>query len=114
LDAAAGIMDQRISEKRLPKDEEETASRPAPTRPGRLANPQSRALRAPWHDPAEQAMSNGPPGEADRWAHALLPDAVPRVDTSGASRSARACSLAEHAGATSAARCASGSITFAS
>jgi hypothetical protein len=53
-----------------------------PARLRGIANPQSRALLAPWHDPAELSVSLGPPSDADRWRDALFGDVLPHVDAS--------------------------------
>ena len=51
-----------------------------PPRLRRIANPQSRALLAPWHDPAELIVSPGPPDDADRWRDALFGEVLPNLD----------------------------------
>jgi hypothetical protein len=58
----------------------ETPPDEVPARMRLIANPQSRALLAPWHDPEALAVSLGPPGDAERWREALFDDVLPRVD----------------------------------
>jgi hypothetical protein len=42
-------------------------------------NAQSRALLGPWHDTDGFPVSDGPPGDADRWREALFGDVLTRV-----------------------------------
>ena len=62
---------------------ERVADSPAgeiPARVRRIANPQSRALLAPWHDPDEMAAGAGPPADAERWREALFGEVLPRLE----------------------------------
>jgi hypothetical protein len=60
----------------------ETPAEDVPARLRSIANPQSRTLLAPWHDPAELIVSPGPPSDAERWREALFGDVMPHVDAS--------------------------------
>jgi hypothetical protein len=62
------------------EDLAETPAEDAPARLLRVANPQSRALLAPWHDPSKLTVSPGPPSDADRWREALFGDVLPHLD----------------------------------
>jgi hypothetical protein len=79
LSAVRGTSDPQLKKSAL----EDLSGTPADSVPARMlliANPQSRALLAPWHDPAELVVSTGPPDDADRWREALFGDVLPLVD----------------------------------
>jgi hypothetical protein len=64
----------------------DTPAGSVPARMLRIANPQSRALLAPWHDPAELSVSVGPPVDADRWRDRLFAEILPRLDVTAIER----------------------------
>jgi hypothetical protein len=53
---------------------------PPPAWARRIANPQSRALLAPWHDPEKLPVSPGPAADAEHWRDALFGEILPRLD----------------------------------
>jgi hypothetical protein len=77
--AAMGMTDELPERSALERLTEAPAS-DIPPALGRIANPQSRALLAPWHDPSELVVSPGPPNDADRWREALFGDVLPHLD----------------------------------
>jgi hypothetical protein len=80
--AAVRVTGEALPKKRTLESLEKTPADQIPARLRRVANPQSRALLAPWHDPAELVLSMGPPGDADRWREALFGDVLPHLDAS--------------------------------
>jgi hypothetical protein len=78
--AAVGLIGEAVPKPRVLHELEETAAAEAPARLLRIANPQSRALLAPWHDPSELSISQGPPSDADRWREALFGDVLPKLE----------------------------------
>jgi len=79
--AALAEIGETLPKKRSLESLEQTAA-DAPARLLRIANPQSRALLAPWHDPSELIVSQGPPPDADRWREALFADVLPNLEAS--------------------------------
>jgi hypothetical protein len=77
--AAISLTGEVLPKKRVLERLAES-SHDVPPKFHRLANPQSRALLAPWHDPAELIVSPGPPSDADRWRDALFGDVLPHLD----------------------------------
>lgn len=57
-----------------------------PARARRLANPQSRALLAPWHDTSALSVGPRPPVDADRWREALFGDVLPQITATAVER----------------------------
>lgn len=84
--AAVAIIGESLPKRRALERMSETPVDEIPTRIQRVANPQSRALLAPWHDPAELIASLGPPDDADRWREALFGDVFPRLDAAPVER----------------------------
>jgi hypothetical protein len=80
--AALALIGETVPKKRVLDQLEETSAADAPARLLRMANPQSRALLAPWHDPSELVISQGPPSDADRWREALFEDVLPNLEAS--------------------------------
>lgn len=78
--AALGVTGEVLPKRRALERLAETPVADIPARLQRIANPQSRALLAPWHDPAELIVSPGPPSDADRWRDALFGDVLPHLD----------------------------------
>ena len=78
--AAVGMTGETLPKRRALERLAETPVDEIPPRLRRIANPQSRALLAPWHDPAELIVSPGPPDDADRWRAALFGDVLPNLD----------------------------------
>jgi hypothetical protein len=78
--AAVGMTGETLPKRRALERLAETPVDEIPSRLRRIANPQSRALLAPWHDPAELIVSAGPPDDADRWRDALFGDVLPNLD----------------------------------
>jgi hypothetical protein len=79
--AALAEIGEAVPKKRVLQNLEQSAA-DAPARLLRIANPQSRSLLAPWHDPAELPVSQGPPPDADRWREALFDDVLPNLEAS--------------------------------
>ena len=80
--AGAARTGERVPKLRGLERLAETPAAEIPERLRRIANPQSRALLAPWHDPAELPVTPGPPTDADRWRDALFGDVLPHLDAS--------------------------------
>jgi hypothetical protein len=80
--AALALIGETVPKKRVLDHLEETSAADAPARLLRMANPQSRALLAPWHDPSELLISQGPPSDADRWREALFGHVLPKLEAS--------------------------------
>jgi hypothetical protein len=80
--AAASLTGEPVPKPRALERIAETPADEIPERLRRIANPQSRALLAPWHDPAGLLVSLGPPSDADRWRDALFGDVLPHLDAS--------------------------------
>jgi hypothetical protein len=80
--AALGLTGEALPKRRALERLAESSLEDLPAKLQRLANPQSRALLAPWHDPAGLTVSPGPPADADRWRDALFGDVLPHVDAS--------------------------------
>jgi hypothetical protein len=78
--AAIGLVGDAMPKRRALERLKATAAGEAPQRLLRVANPQSRALLAPWHDPSELMVSPGPPTDAERWREALFGDVLPNLD----------------------------------
>jgi hypothetical protein len=78
--AAIGMIGEALPKRRALERLEATAGPDAPARLLRVANPQSRALLSPWHDPSGLMVSPGPPSDADRWREALFGDVLPNLD----------------------------------
>jgi hypothetical protein len=79
---ALAALGETLPKRRALEGLEETSAANAPARLLRIANPQSRALLAPWHDPSELIVSQGPPPDADRWREALFEDVLPKLEAS--------------------------------
>jgi hypothetical protein len=77
--AALGVMAEALPKRRALERLAETSADDIPARLVQIANPQSRALLAPWHDPADLIVSSGPPSDADRWRDALFGDVLPHL-----------------------------------
>jgi hypothetical protein len=80
--AAAGLTGDVPTKRHTLERLAESAVDDLPARLHGIANPQSRRLLAPWHDPAELIVGPGPPSDADRWRDALFGDVLPHVDAS--------------------------------
>jgi len=78
--AAAALIGDTLPKKRVLDQLEARSPAEVPARLLRIANPQSRSLLAPWHDPSELVVSQGPPPDAERWREALFGDVLPRVE----------------------------------
>ena len=59
--AAVGMTDEPLPERSALERLTKAPASDIPPALGRIANPQSRALLAPWHDPSELVVSPGPP-----------------------------------------------------
>jgi hypothetical protein len=86
--AAAHAIGKALPKPRLVSGLASTPLAEAPSRLRRFANPQSRALMAPWHDTAQLAVSDGPPDDADHWREALFEEVLPRVQVVPSERAA--------------------------
>jgi hypothetical protein len=87
--AAVGMIGETgepLPKRRVLERLAETPIDEIPPRLRRIANPQSRALLAPWHDPAELIVSLGPPDDADRWRDLLFGDLLPNLDAAAVER----------------------------
>lgn len=83
---AVGAIAESFPKRRVLESLAEGPSEEAQVRLRRFANPQSRTLLSPWHDPAELSVSLGPPADADRWRETLFEDVLPRVDATAMER----------------------------
>jgi hypothetical protein len=80
--AAAALTGETAPRRRALERFAESSVDDLPVRLHGIANPQSRGLLAPWHDPTELIVGPGPPSDADRWRDALFGDVLPHVDAS--------------------------------
>jgi hypothetical protein len=78
--AAIGMIGGALPKRRALERLAETPVPEIPRRLQRIANPQSRAVLGPWHDPRDLTVSLGPPPDADRWREALFGDVLPHLD----------------------------------
>jgi hypothetical protein len=78
--AAVALIGETVPKQRVLDQLEATSPADVPARLLRIANPQSRALLAPWHDSSELVVSQGPPPDAERWREALFGDVLSRVE----------------------------------
>jgi hypothetical protein len=78
--SAVRHMGEPLPKRRTLEGLRESPADEVPARLRAIANPQSRALIAPWHDPGALAVSLGPSDDADRWREALFEDVLPQLD----------------------------------
>lgn len=87
---AIGQMGEPLPKKRALEGLREAGPDEVPARLGALANPQSRALLAPWHDPAGLVVGLGAPDDGDRWRELLFGEVLPRVEAIPVERASHA------------------------
>jgi hypothetical protein len=87
---AIGQMGEALPKKRVLEALRAAGPEEVPARLRLIANPQSRALLAPWHDPAGLVVSVGAPDDADRWRELLFGEVFPRVQAIPVERAPRA------------------------
>jgi hypothetical protein len=78
--AAIGLTGEPLPKRRALERLAESPAAEIPLKLRRIANPQSRTLLGPWHDPADLTVTPGPPSDADRWREALFGDVLPHLE----------------------------------